>query len=343
MRKKKFNKRNTHQVTEDHSTESTVLEFGGIERVNMDNPVECSDVEFDEGEEFYSPPVSLTALSALLTANSYHGAIVEARTRILSKDYIETDLLSFCDMMNICKDLVTFGMAYVQIFKNVFGEPLRLGHVPALTTRRGKDNRFVRLNSDDTKTWYKHDEIHQIKLYDTRQNIYGLPDYLSGIESALLSQDATRFRRRYYKNGMHMGFILYMTDPSMTPTAEDDLADALKKSRGAGNFSSMLINIPGGQKDGVQLIPVGNIGSKDEFEGVKKVSSQEVIVAHRFPAGIGGILPPEGASLGNPLQYSEMYYENEARPLQKLILGINRILPEHMHIEFDVPKKSSPA
>ena len=341
MKKKKYNKRNKHQATEDHRSSSAVFEFGGVENVKVDNPVECSDVEFDEGEEFYSTPISLLSLSELLTANSYHGAVVEARTRILSKDYIETDLLSFCDMMNICKDLITFGMAHVQIFKNVFGEPLRLGHVPTLTTRRGKNNRFVRLNSDETKTWYKTDEIHQIKLYDTRQNIYGLPDYLSGIESALLSQDATRFRRRYYKNGMHMGFILYVTDPNMTPEAEDNLAEALKKSRGVGNFSSALINIPGGGKDGVQLIPVGNIGSKDEFEGIKKVSSQEVIVAHRFPAGIGGILPPEGASLGNPLQYSEMYYENEARPLQKLILGINRILPEYKHIEFAVPKSSA--
>ncbi len=325
----------------DAEKDSTVIEFGGIERVELDNPIACSDVEFDEYEGFYTPPIEPGVLSDMLMINSYHGAIVEARTRILSKDFVVTDTLPFADMMCLCKDLVTFGYAYVQIFKNVFGQPLRLGHVMAQYTRRGKKNRFVRLNTDDTRTWYKTDEIHQIRLYDPRQNIYGLPDYLSGVESALLSQDATRFRRRYYKNGMHMGFILYMTDPNMTPTSEDELVEALKQSRGVGNFSSMLINIPNGQEKGVQLIPVGNAGTKDEYEGIKKVSSQEVIVSHRYPAGLGGILPPEGASLGNPLQYSEMYYENEVRPMQKLIMGINLILPANLRIEFERPSTTS--
>ncbi|CAG23014.1 hypothetical protein [Photobacterium profundum] len=62
----------------------------------------------------------------------------------------------------------------------------------------------------------------------------------------------------------------------------------------------------------MQLIPVGSIGSKDEFEGIKKISSQETIVAHHLLAGMSGIIPPEGALMGNPLQYNETYYENEA-------------------------------
>jgi len=340
MAKKRYVNRkpvNSPAVDTSVDKDSAVITFGGIDRVELDNPIACSDVEFDEYEGFYTPPIEPGVLSDMLMINSYHGAIVEARTRILSKDFVETDTLSFADMMCVCKDLVTFGHAYVQVFRNVFGQPLRLGHVMAQYTRRGKNNRFVRLNADDTRTWYKPDEICQIRLYDPRQNIYGLPDYLSGVESALLSQDATRFRRRYYKNGMHMGFILYMTDPNMTPASEDELAEALKQSRGVGNFSSMLINIPNGQEKGVQLIPVGNAGTKDEYEGIKKVSSQEVIVSHRYPAGLGGILPPEGASLGNPLQYSAMYYENEVRPMQKLITGINLILPANLRIEFEQP------
>ena len=335
-KKKRFQRKEIMPVVSE-STASSAFEFGGIERVDTENPIACSDVDFDEADEYYTPPIEPKALSALLLANSYHGAVVEARTRILSKDFIETGVLSFFEMMNISKDLIVFGHAYFQVFRNPWGEPLRLGHVMAQYTRRGKDNRFFRLNSDDTKTEYKKGEIVQIRLYDPSQNIYGLPDYLSGVESALLSQDATRFRRRYYKNGMHMGFILYMTDPTLTPIAEENLANALKKSRGVGNFSSMLINIPNGQEKGVQLIPAGNIGSKDEFEGIKKISSQEVIVAHRYPAGLSGILPPEGSSLGNPLQYSEMYYENEIKPLQKLLLGINRLMPKDKQITFELP------
>lgn len=47
------------------------------------------------------------------------------------------------------------------------------------------------------------------------QQVYGSPDYVGGIQSALLNSDATVFRRRYFNNGAHMGFILYSTDPDL--------------------------------------------------------------------------------------------------------------------------------
>ncbi|STW05267.1 putative phage portal protein [Klebsiella grimontii] len=47
---------------------------------------------------------------------------------------------------------------------------------------------------------------------DLNQEIYGLPEYLSAIPSALLNESATLFRRKYYINGSHAGFIMYMTD-----------------------------------------------------------------------------------------------------------------------------------
>lgn len=47
---------------------------------------------------------------------------------------------------------------------------------------------------------------------DLNQEVYGLPEYLSAIPSALLNESATLFRRKYYINGSHAGFIMYMTD-----------------------------------------------------------------------------------------------------------------------------------
>ncbi|MEH6534079.1 MAG: hypothetical protein V7735_22465 [Photobacterium frigidiphilum] len=132
-----------------------------------------------------------------------------------------------------------------------------------------------------------------------------------------------------------MGFILYTTDPNLSATSVDALKSALKNSRGVGNFSFMLINILNDQEKGVQLIPVESIGSKDEFEGIKKISSQETIVVHHLLAGMSGIIQPEGASMGNPLQYNETYYENEVRPMQKLIMGVSAVLLKYLHIQFE--------
>ena len=47
---------------------------------------------------------------------------------------------------------------------------------------------------------------------DLNEEIYGLPEYLSAIASAPLHESATLFRRKFYINGNHVGFIMYMTD-----------------------------------------------------------------------------------------------------------------------------------
>lgn len=325
------------EIEQEQNDEMVSFTFGGVEKIGVTNPAHYDGVEFDESEGYYTPPIEPDALSDMMIANSYHGAIVEARARILAKDYQESELLPFGDMLNLCKDIVGFGQCAYQVFYNFLNVPVRLAHVPWQPLRKGKNDRFVRLNSDESKTWYKKNEIFHPKLYDPKQNIYGLPDYLSGLQSAMLSEDATLFRRRYFKNGAHMGFILYTSDPNLTPKVEKELQDALRDSRGVGNFKSLLINIPNGQEKGVQLIPVGDVSTKDEFNTIKMVSSQDVMVAHRFPPGLSGIIPSQGAVMGDPEKYNKTYYENEVIPMQKLLLTVNSIMPKGKQIVFNKP------
>ena len=79
---------------------------------------------------------------------------------------------------------------------------------------------------DTAQEIYRYDakDIIFIKLYDPMQQVYGSPDYVGGIQSALLNSDATVFRRRYFSNGAHMGFILYSTDPDLTEEMEEEIA-----------------------------------------------------------------------------------------------------------------------
>lgn len=42
--------------------------------------------------------------------------------------------------------------------------------------------------------------------------IYGLPEYLAALKSAWLNKAATLFRRKYYLNGSHAGFVMYAKD-----------------------------------------------------------------------------------------------------------------------------------
>ncbi|HHV6557876.1 TPA: phage portal protein, partial [Haemophilus influenzae] len=129
----------------------------------------------------------------------------------------------------------------------------------------------------------------------------------------------TVFRRRYFSNGAHMGFILYSTDPDLTEEMEEEIAKKISESKGVGNFRSMFVNIANGHPDGLKVIPIGDTGTKDEFANIKNISAQDVLTAHRFPAGLSGIIPTNTGGLGDPLKYREVYHYDEVMPLQEII------------------------
>ncbi|ELC7281782.1 capsid protein [Aeromonas veronii] len=144
-----------------------------------------------------------------------------------------------------------------------------------------------------------------------------MPDYLGGLQSALLNQDTTLFRRKYFA---HMGFIFYATDPNMDDDTEEEMKAMIASSKGVGNFRSMFVNIPDGKPDGIKLIPVGDIATKDEFAAIKGITAQDVLTSHRFPAALAGIIPTNGGGgLGDPEKYDATYARNEVLPLCELI------------------------
>ncbi|MGG6966519.1 UNVERIFIED_CONTAM: phage portal protein, partial [Pseudomonas aeruginosa] len=86
------------------------------------------------------------------------------------------------------------------------------------------------------------DEVLHLKEYDVEQNIYGIPDYLGGLQSLLLNEAATLFRRRYYSNGAHAGYVFYTNDENLSEEDEENLKQQIAASKGVGNFRSMFVN-----------------------------------------------------------------------------------------------------
>ncbi|WKD50475.1 hypothetical protein [Microbulbifer spongiae] len=82
----------------------------------------------------------------------------------------------------------------------------------------------------------------------------------------LLNEDSTLFRRKYYRNGAHMGYVFYTADKNLSAEDEQLIKEQVRQSKGAGNFRSLFVNIPDGKEKSVQIIPVGEIATKDEFD-----------------------------------------------------------------------------
>jgi capsid portal protein len=67
---------------------------------------------------------------------------------------------------------------------------------------------------------------------DINQELYGMPEYLSALNSAWLNESATLFRRKYYQNGAHAGYIMYVTDAAQSTDVEA-LREAMRSSKSA--------------------------------------------------------------------------------------------------------------
>lgn len=73
--------------------------------------------------------------------------------------------------------------------------------------------------------------VCRIKNPSPHQEIYGAPEYLAALQSAMLNGEATVFRRNYYINGSHAGVIVYLTDPVANNNDVEKLKKSLKDAR----------------------------------------------------------------------------------------------------------------
>ncbi|WP_152991131.1 phage portal protein, partial [Pseudomonas aeruginosa] len=167
--------------------------------------------------------------------------------------------------------------------------------------------------------------------------IYGIPDYLGGLQSLLLNEAATLFRRRYYSNGAHAGYVFYTNDENLSEEDEENLKQQIAASKGVGNFRSMFVNIPGGSEKAIQIIPVGDFQAKDELEKVKNITRNDVIAAWRMNPALAGIIPENSAGFGDIEKIDRVYMNNEIRPIQQLFLQVNEVLREDRRIAFKEP------
>lgn len=303
---------------------------------------------FNSDYQVFEPPINRFSLASLPFQNAQHCGILYSRANMISADY-QGGGLSKMDMRALCLNLIQFGDAAVLKVRNLFGQVVRLVPLSSLYIRIRKDGGYRYLmrkslydNACDQLFDYAPEDIIFIKLYDPQQQLYGSPDYVGGIQAALLNSDATTFRRRYFANGSHLGFILYSTDPDMTEDMEEEIAKSIKNSQGVGNFKSMFINIANGHPDGLKVIPIGDTGKKDEFGTIKNVSAQDVLTAHRYPPGLSGIIPQTG-SFGDPIKIRETYRQDEVLPMQELISeAINQDLEvrqnKNLLIRFELSK-----
>jgi len=75
----------------------------------------------------------------------------------------------------------------------------------------------------------------------------------------------------------------------------DAIRQAMKDSKGPGNFKNMFLHVPGGKQEGVKVIPIAEVAAKDEFMPMKNTSRDDMLAAHRVPPQLLGVVPTNSA------------------------------------------------
>ncbi|MFM0097517.1 phage portal protein [Paraburkholderia nemoris] len=290
----------------------------------MDRAEILDYVESWSAGEWFEPPVSFAGLAKSFRAGVHHSSAIYFKRNVLSSTFIPHKLLTREEFDKWALDFLVFGNGPIERQKNRLGGTLALKRAPAKYMRRATDlQRFFQVNGIQERHEFEPGVIFNLMEPDINQEVYGLPEYLGALHAAWLNESATLFRRRYYENGSHAGFILYMTDAAQKQEDVDALREALKNSKGPGNFRNLFMYAPNGKKEGIQLIPVSEVTAKDEFFNIKNVTRDDLLAAHRVPPQLIGVVPSNTGGFGAADTAAEVFGANEIEPLQRRFTQLN--------------------
>lgn len=279
----------------------------------------------------YEPPISWEGLSRSFRASPHHASALQVKRNVLASTFIPHKLLDRATFGKFALDHLVYGNGYLERPRSRLGSVMQLSYTMAKYMRRGADlDRYFFVLSWKDEHEFKPGNVFHLIEPDVNQEVYGLPEYLAALQSAWLNESATLFRRKYYENGSHAGFILYMTDAAQTEADIDALRKALKDSKGPGNFRNLFVYSPTGKKDGIQLIPVSEVAAKDEFNSIKNQTRDDVLASLRIPPQLMGIVPQNAGGFGSIREATQIYAANELEPIQTRMVQLNDWLGEEV-------------
>ncbi|MGL4225943.1 MAG: phage portal protein [Vibrio sp.] len=302
--------------------------------IDFSNPVSVmnSDIlsylEVALVDGLYEPPIALDTLAKALRVNPMHSSAIEFKRNTLTYAMSIDNILSRRDMKRFIQDFLTFGNGYLQIVRNLFGQVVRIKHMPALYMRRREDLGYSykpRTYDDQGRIDYADGQIFHLSEYDVAQEVYGLPQHVSGLTSIWLNDDATLFRRQYYRNGNHAGYLLYMNDPKMSDTQEKEIRDKLRAKDGMA-FKNLFVNAKGKDSKAPELKPIGQVEAKDSFKEVKNQTTNDVLSLHRVPLELMSV-KREGIATSSDLnKVDRIFFKNELLPMIDSFCELNEFI-----------------
>jgi len=304
--------------------------FGGAESV-LDRRDVLNHIECWHNGRYYEPPINPRNLSRIWNASPHHRSAIGLRKNLLVKHFIPHRLLDRVSFEQFALDFIVQANGYLERQDSMTGRPLTLKRSLAQQTRRGlKDGEFFFVDDRNQIHAFAPGSVFQLMEHDISQEIYGVPEYLGALQSMFLNEAATLFRRRYYINGAHAGFIMYLKEAGISEEDAEAVKAAVLKPKGVGNFKNLFLHIPNGHEKGIQILPIADVSAKDEFLGIKNTSRDDILAAWRTPPQLLGVVPANAGGFGDIEKAEAVFFRNEIEPLMMRMMAVNDWIGEEV-------------
>jgi PBSX family phage portal protein len=301
-----------------------VMDRGGL----MDY-LECVQLS-----NWYETPISMAGLAKSFRSAPHHESAIHFKANVISSCFQPNKLLSRQDFRRLILDYLVMGNGYLEERLNLRRRAKSFKPALARYTRSGIDLESFWFIQGWSNPFEFENPVHHIMEADINQDIYGVPQYLASLNSAWLNESATLFRRKYYENGSHAGFILYVNDTAQSQGDIDQMRTSLKESKGVGNFKNLFLYAPNGKKDGIQVIPISEVAAKDEMFNIKNCTRDDILASHRTPPALMGMQANNNSGFGALKPIAQIFARNELQPFMSSIEGLNEMTGYEL-IKFD--------
>lgn len=97
----------------------------------------------------------------------------------------------------------------------------------------------------------------------------------------------------------------------------------MRDTKGLGNFRNLFLYAPNVKPDGIKILPLSEVATKDDFFNIKKASRDDLLCAQRVPPQMMGIIPDKTGGFGDAVKAAQVFVRNELTPLQERMKEAN--------------------
>jgi len=177
-------------------SELTTAPAAGVEAFTFGDPLPVLDgrelldyLECWLNGKWYEPPLSLDGLAKSTRASVFLQSGLNFKRNMLERTFIPHRLLSRQAFGQFALDWLWCGNAYLERRRNRLGQALALQPTLAKYMRRGADlETYFQVRGWKDEHEFERGSICHLREADINQEVYGLPEWLSALQSALLNE-----------------------------------------------------------------------------------------------------------------------------------------------------------